>query len=74
LIALITLSDLAGHPEVLRFEPSHLQALLRRPDDPFNIAKVERAIERFQRLDANRPRLWANDQTVRSPQSIRTAA
>ena len=58
LIALITLSDLAGHPEVLRFEPSHLLALLRRPDNPFNIAKVKRAIERFQRLSSSFEGVW----------------
>ena len=58
LIALITLNDLAGHPEVLRFEPSHLLALLRRPDNPFNIAKVKRAIERFQRLSSSFEGVW----------------
>ena len=58
LIALITLSDIAGHPEVLRFEPSHVLALLRRPDNPFNIAKVKRAIERFQRLSSSFEGVW----------------
>ena len=57
-IALITLSDMAGHPEVLRFEPSHVLALLRRPDNPFNIAKVKRAIERFQRLSSSFEGVW----------------
>lgn len=58
LIALITLSDMAGHPEVLRFEPSHVLSLLRRPDNPFNIAKVKRAIERFQRLSSSFEGVW----------------
>ena len=58
LIALLTLNDLAGHPEVLWFEVSHILALLRRPDNPFNVRKVKRAIERFQRMSSSFEGVW----------------
>lgn len=58
LIALLTLNQLAGHPEVLKFEPSHVLALLRRPDNPFNVRKIKRAIERFQRMSSTFEGIW----------------
>ena len=58
LIGLMTLSELAGCPEVLRFEPSHLLRVIRRADCQNNIRRAQEALKRYKAMSAHFEGLW----------------
>ena len=58
LIGLITLSEMAGCPEVLRFEPSHLLKIIRRADCQNNINRAREALKRYKAMSAHFEGLW----------------
>jgi len=58
LISLMTLSELAGCPEVLRFEPSHLLRVIRRADCQNNIRRAQEALKRYKAMSAHFEGLW----------------
>ncbi len=65
LIALMTLSEMAGCPEVLLFEPSHLLQLLRRSDNQGNLNRAHQALVRYRAMTTHFEGIWF-DRSTRS--------
>ncbi len=60
LVALITLSSLAKHPQLLWFDVAHILALLRWPNNGHYKNKVKQALERFEVMTSRFDGVWYN--------------
>lgn len=58
LIGLMTLSGMAGCPEILRFEPSHLLQVIRRADCQNNIKRAQEALKCYKAMSTHFEGLW----------------
>ena len=58
LVAMMTLSHLAGHPEILQFDVPHVIALLRWPENTHSRKKIDDALKRFKAMDSQFDGVW----------------
>jgi len=70
LIGLMTLSEMADCPEVLRFEPNHLLRVVRRADCQNNIRRAQEALKRYKAMSAHFEGLWFDRQASKGDLSF----